>query len=61
MVDINIFKGTVLEALQLMKATAAFITGAELKSVFENLGSISGLDFWTFIKQKLQPQQPEKP
>ena len=57
LVDLTIFKGTVLESLQLMKATAAFIAGAELKSVFENLGSISGLDFWTFIKEKLQPQK----
>lgn len=57
LVDLNIFKGTLLEPIQLMKATAAFIAGAELKSVFENLGSISGLDFWTFIKDKLQPKK----
>lgn len=61
LVDVNIFAGTLLEPIQLMKATAAFIAGAELKSIFENLGSISGLDFWTFIKAKLQPAVKETP
>lgn len=59
LVDINIFAGTILEPIQLMKATSAFIAGAELKSIFENLGSISGLDFWSFIKEKLQPPKRE--
>ncbi len=57
LVDNNIFKGSLLEHIQLMKATAAFISGAEIKSVYENLGSITGLDFWTFIKEKLQPRK----
>lgn len=61
LVDINILLGTIFEPIQLMKATSAFIAGAELKSVFENLGSISGLDFWTFIKERLQPAAKETP
>ena len=44
-----------LGAIPLMKATAGFIAVAEMKSIFENLGQITGLDFWTFIKEKLQP------
>ncbi len=61
LVDINIFAGTLLEPIQLMKATAAFIAGAELKSIFENLGSISGLDFWSFLREKLKPAVKETP
>ena len=41
--------------IPLMKAIAGFIAVAELKSIFENLGQITGLDFWTAIKEKLQP------
>lgn len=44
-----------LTEVPLMKATAGFIAVAELKSVFENLGALTGLDFWNALKEKLQP------
>jgi Mg2+/Co2+ transporter CorB len=44
-----------LGSIPLMKATAGFIAVAELKSVFENLGQITGLDFWHALREKLQP------
>ena len=44
-----------LGGIPLMKATAGFIAVAELKSVFENLSQITGLDFWLALKEKLQP------
>ncbi len=41
--------------LPLMKAIAGFIAVSEGKSIFENLGQITGLDFWTAIKERIQP------
>lgn len=50
-----------LSAIPLMKATAGFIAVAEMKSIFENLGQITGLDFWTFIREKIQPTVKSPP
>ncbi len=47
--------------LPLMKAVAGFIAVAEAKSIFENLGQITGLDFWTAIRERLQPSVKEPP
>lgn len=47
--------------LPLMKMIAGFIAVAELKSIFENLGQITGLDFWTAIRERLQPSVKEPP
>lgn len=41
--------------IPLMKSIAAFVAMSEGKSIFENLGEITGLDFWTVIREKLQP------
>jgi hypothetical protein len=41
--------------IPLMKAVAGFIAMAEGKSIFENLGTITGLDFWSVIRERLQP------
>ncbi len=48
--------------IPLMKAIAGFIAVAEVKSIFENLGQITGLDFWTALRERLQPavKQPPK-
>lgn len=43
------------EALPLMKSIAGFIAISEGKSIFERLGEITGLDFWSVIREKLQP------
>ena len=39
--------------IPMMKLVAFFIASAEIKSIFENLGTLTGLDFWTFIKERL--------
>lgn len=46
-----------LPMLPLMKALAGFIAVTESKSIFENLGRITGLDFWTVIRERLQSQK----
>jgi phage-related holin len=46
--------------IPLMKTIAGFIAMSEGKSIFENLGEITGLDFWTVIRERLQPaKRPE--
>lgn len=51
----------ILPSIPLMKATAGFVAVAELKSVFENLSQITGLDFWSAIREKLQPSLKPDP
>lgn len=41
--------------IPLMKAMAGFCAIAELKSVTERLGEITGLDFWNALKERIQP------
>jgi phage-related holin len=50
-----------ITGIPLMKATAGFIAVAEMKSIFENLGSITGLDFWSALKEKIQPSNKLTP
>lgn len=47
--------GTWLEGIPLMKSISTFVALSELKSIFERLGEITGLDFWAFFKERLQP------
>ncbi|MBC6111180.1 phage holin family protein [Pedobacter fastidiosus] len=49
----HLFELTFASALPFMRMVAFFIASAEIKSIYENLGEITGLDFWTFIKEKL--------
>lgn len=46
--------------IPLMKIVAFFIASAEIKSIYENLGTVSGLDFWTYIKDKLSGTHSKK-
>lgn len=46
----HIFELQFLPAIPIMKIVALFIASAEIKSIMENLGKITGLDFWTLIK-----------
>lgn len=55
----HIFQLQFTPAIPLMKIIALFIASAEIKSIYENLGSITGLDFWSLIKKKLS-QNEEK-
>lgn len=48
-------------AIPIMKAISGFIAIAETKSIFENLGQITGLNFWEAIREKLQPAVKEAP
>jgi phage-related holin len=45
--------------IPMMKIMALFIATAEIKSIYENLGFITGLNFWELIKKKLS-QNEEK-
>jgi len=36
-----------------MQIVAFSIATAEIKSIYENLRDITGLDFWTYIREKL--------
>lgn len=47
--------GTWLEGIPLMKSISTFVALSELKSIFERLGEITGLDFWAFFQEHLQP------
>jgi hypothetical protein len=49
-IENNFFSG-----LPIMKAIAGFIAISEAKSLFERLGEITGLDFWSVIRERLQP------
>lgn len=39
--------------VSVLQVVAVFITTAELKSIMENLGAITNLDFWSVIKERL--------
>ncbi len=51
----HFLKGTWLEGVPMMKSIATFTALSELKSVFERLGEITGLNFWEFFQERLQP------
>lgn len=58
----HIFEIHFAPAIPVMKLISLFIASAEIKSVYENLGAITGLDFWEFIKKKLgQNEEKDKP
>ncbi len=44
-----------MSGIPLVQVTAGFIAVSELKSVMERLSEITGLDFWTTIRERLQP------
>lgn len=46
--------------LPITKIIASFIALTELKSILENISIITGIDFWTAIKDKLQPPKDDK-
>ncbi len=45
--------------IPLMKAIAGFIAVAESRSIYERLGEISGLDFWSVLREYLQPKNKD--
>lgn len=55
-IEAQFFAGTWLAGVPLMKGFAGFIAMSEGKSVFERLGEITGLDFWKFFQERLQPK-----
>lgn len=56
----NFLNGTWLNGVPLMKSISTFIALSEIKSIFERLGEITGLDFWKFIQERLQPTAKPK-
>lgn len=48
------------QAIPMMKIMALFIASAEIKSIYENLGVITGLDFWELIKKKLSQNEEKR-
>jgi phage-related holin len=56
----QIFELQFLSAVPVMKIIALFIASAELKSIYENLGKITGLDSWTLIKGYLSQNKIKK-
>ncbi len=46
--------------IPMMKILALFIATVEIKSIFENLGAITNLDFWELIKKKLSQNEEKK-
>lgn len=55
----HIFEIQFMPAVPVMKIISLFIASAELKSIYENLGKISGLDFWTQIKSYLSQNKKD--
>ncbi|WP_421944348.1 phage holin family protein [Pedobacter sp.] len=49
----HLFELTFVSVLPFMQMVSFFIASAEIKSIYENLGEITGLDFWNYIKEKL--------
>jgi len=49
----HLFELTFVSVIPFMQMVSFFIATAEIKSIYENLGEITGLDFWTYIKEKL--------
>lgn len=49
----NLFQLYFMPIVPLLQIVAVFISTAKLKSIMENLGDLTMLDFWTFIKERL--------
>lgn len=49
----HMFQLHFMPIVPILQIVAVFIATAELKSIMENLGDITGLDFWTLIKERL--------
>lgn len=49
----HLFQIHFIPFVPVLQAVSVFIASAEIKSIFENLGAVTGLDFWSFIKQRL--------
>lgn len=49
----HLFQLHFMSIVPLLEIVAVFIASAELKSIMENLGDITNLDFWSFIKERL--------
>lgn len=49
----HIFELQFMPLIPIMSIVACFIASAEAKSIYENLGKITGLDFWTILKDYL--------
>lgn len=45
-----------LDFLPVVKIVGGFVAVTEAKSIYENLGTITGLDFWSLIKERLNSQ-----
>ena len=56
----HIFELQFMPAIPVMKIISLFIASAELKSIYENLAKISGLDYWTQIKGYLSQNKLRK-
>lgn len=49
----HMFQEHFMSFVPVLQCVSVFIATAELKSIMENLGNITGLDFWTIIKERL--------
>ena len=49
----HMFQLHFMPIVPILQIVAVFIATAELKSIMENLGDVTGLDFWTLIKERL--------
>lgn len=57
----HLFEVTFLPIAPIMQIIAFFIASAELKSIYESLSLITGLDFWTVIKERLSGNHKNSP
>ena len=49
----HMFQLHFMPIVPVLQVVAVFIASAELKSIMENLGGITNLDFWSVIKERL--------
>ena len=49
----HMFQLHFMPIVPVLQIIAVFIASAELKSIMENLGAITNLDFWSIIKERL--------
>ncbi|MEJ5092647.1 hypothetical protein GEO21_21630 [Sphingobacterium faecium] len=49
----HMFQLHFMPVVPVLQVVAVFIASAELKSIMENLGGITKLDFWSIIKERL--------
>lgn len=49
------FNFSLMEAIHAAEAVSLYICIVELKSIYENVGEITGIDIWNYLRKKLEP------